>query len=173
MSTQSSSKTYSCIAVESLPCVLSFIITFIWVFFTSAPSSSVTATWVWLAPIAISIIISIAYLIYHCDRSSADSWSWYEISRLQRAILNTIRSFASAAAGNGEQWVVAIVVGIVVLGFVVMLFGILWEQVLDTDFSVLQSAIRDFKSEREEWERRERLDQEEAGMVSSEQDEWK
>ena len=190
--------------VEALPCLLSFITTFIWVFFTTAPSSSVTATWLWLTAIAIPTIFSGIYLIDHsCNRSSIQRLSWYTVSSLQRAALDVIRSITSAAAialitmdvdwiilrsigsdleplGSSEEikgeivagWVGAILAGILILVITVFIFTLVGP-VLGTDFTVLQTALQDAKNERGNLKTRERLRQEEAGMVECEQEERK
>jgi hypothetical protein len=46
-------------------------------------------------------------------------------------------------------------------------------EVLRTDVSRLQTALQEARGEREEWERRERLNQEESGTISGEQEEYK
>jgi len=203
MSTQSSFKTYIYVAAEALPCLLCLINTFIWVFITSAPTTSVIATWFWIGSIVVSMIISISYLIYHHEIPPTARWSWYNISNLQQATLNIIRSFTSSTAvsllaidiawnflrylvsdlkplgspdrtgDDIEKWVIAVVVGIVIHLAVILLFLVLLLEVLRTDVSRLQTALQEARGEREEWERRERLNQEELGTISGEQEEWK
>ena len=95
MSTKKSFKTYLCLALDTLPCILSSLIIFRWIFFTSAPST-VSATWLWILPMAIATIFSIIYVIYHGTSGNENArFQWYRITTLERATLDLIRSITS------------------------------------------------------------------------------
>lgn len=92
---------YWCKFIEALPCILAPVTTFIWIFFISAPSSSVGATWLWLLPIILSTTISLVCLSY-LGRVKAPfpelRFSLYRITEAQRAKLDAIRVDACAVS---------------------------------------------------------------------------
>ncbi|KUJ19091.1 uncharacterized protein LY89DRAFT_476690 [Mollisia scopiformis] len=105
--TKLSNTKYVFMFLETLPWALCLLTSLAWIFLTKAPSSSVLATFLWLAPMAISQVASISFLIYH---GYGQRSSHYHLTEYERAILDCVRSsLCSLTLSSLCMWIIVFI----------------------------------------------------------------